>query len=181
MAAGAQGSGDALGGRRRLAVWGGAAVLMVLPVLAMRVTSEMAWDLGDFIFLGILLALVCGSYELAARVSDRRAYHVGFGLALIATFFQLWINLAVGIIGSENNPANLLFSAVLAIAVLGALLARLRPLGMARAMIVTAVAQATVFVIALVGGLGFTGPITVFFVALWLTAAWLFSKAAREA
>jgi hypothetical protein len=51
---------------------------------------------------------------------------------------------------------------------------------MARAMVATALAQALVFAAALIAGLGFTGPITVFFAALWLTSAWLFRKAARE-
>ena len=34
---------------------------------------------------------------------------------------------------------------------------------------------------ALAAGLGFTGPITVFFCSLWLTAAALFRRAARAA
>nr|MBA3525748.1 hypothetical protein [Sphingomonas sp.] len=34
---------------------------------------------------------------------------------------------------------------------------------------------------ALIAGLGFTGPITVFFTALWLIAAWLFQRAGRGA
>ncbi len=51
---------------------------------------------------------------------------------------------------------------------------------MARAMVAAAIAQVLVFVFALVGGLGFTGPITVFFTALWLIAGWLFRKAASE-
>ena len=47
-------------------------------------------------------------------------------------------------------------------------------------MAATSVAQALAFVIALIAGLGFTGPITVFFAALWLIAAWLFRKAAPD-
>jgi hypothetical protein len=52
---------------------------------------------------------------------------------------------------------------------------------MAVAMAVAAGGQVLVAVIALGGGFGFTGPITVFFGGLWLAAAWLFRKAAREA
>ncbi len=48
-------------------------------------------------------------------------------------------------------------------AALGAVLARFRPLGMARAMAATGIAQIFAFVVALATGLGFTGPITVFF------------------
>lgn len=51
---------------------------------------------------------------------------------------------------------------------------------MAGALLATAMAQGLVAVIALIAGLGFTGPITGFFAALWLASAWLFRKAARE-
>ena len=50
---------------------------------------------------------------------------------------------------------------------------------MARAMIATAAAQVMVFVIALVAGWGFTGAITVFFLAFWLVSPRLFQNAAR--
>lgn len=165
--------------RERLAVWGGAAALMVLPVLAVRSIEELTSDPGDFMFLAIMLAGVGIAYELSARVTDRNAYWAGVGLALAAALLSVWINLAVGIIGSEDNPANLIYVAVLAVAALGAVLARFRPLGMARAMVATAAAQALAFLVALVAGLGFTGPITIFFAALWLLSASLFRRAAR--
>ena len=47
-------------------------------------------------------------------------------------------------------------------------------------MVATALAQALVSVIALIAGLGDTLILTGFFVALWLTSARLFRKAARE-
>lgn len=46
-------------------------------------------------------------------------------------------------------------------------------------MVGTALAQALVAVIALIAGLGYTLILTGFFVALWLTSARLFRKAAR--
>lgn len=171
---------EGIGGRYRLAVWGGAAALMLLPLFAMRVMDGMIWDPGDFVFLGILLIGVGAAFELAARVSQRRAYLVAVGIALAASFLSIWINLAVGIIGSEDNPANLIYAGVIAVALVGAVVARLRPLGMAGAMVAAAIAQALAFVFALVAGLGFTGPITVFFVTLWLLSAWLFRRAAAH-
>lgn len=153
---------------------------MLLPVLALRSIEEVAWDPGDFMFLAILLGGVGIAYELAARVTDRSAYLAAAAIALAAAFLSTWINLAVGIIGSEDNPANWIYAGVLAVALAGAALARFRPLGMARAMVAAAIAQALAFVTALAAGLGFTGPITVFFAALWLMAAWLFRRSARE-
>ena len=79
----------------------------------------------------------------------------------------------------RDNDANLMYYGVLAVGLIGALMARFEPQGMARAMIATAVAQGLVFVIALVAGWGFTGPITLFFVAFWLVSARLFQNAAR--
>lgn len=167
---------------QRTKVWGGAAALMLLPLLIVRGVDGAAWDSpGDFIFLAILLAGVGIAYEVAARVRDRRAYAAAVGLALWAGLLSTWINLAVGIIGSEDNPANLLYAGVLGVAAVGAVLARFRAEGMARAMIAAAIAQVLVLLVALAAGLGFTGPITVFFAALWLISAWLFSRAARVA
>ena len=165
----------------RPAVWLGAASLMVLPVVAIRGIDAAAWNPpGDFIFLALLLAGVGIAYELAVRVSDRNAYRVAAGIALVAGLFQIWINLAVGIIGSEDNPANLIYALVLAVAAGGAVVARLRPLGMARTMAATALAQALASAVVWVAGLGFTGPITIFFVGLWFASALLFRRAAGD-
>jgi hypothetical protein len=90
------------------------------------------------------------------------------------------MNLAVGIIGSEENPANLMYGGVLAVGIMGAVLARFQPHGMARALVGTALAQALVAVIALSAGWGSALILTGIFVALWLTSAQLFRKAARE-
>jgi hypothetical protein len=45
-------------------------------------------------------------------------------------------------------------------------------------MAATAVAQIGVFVFAWVAGYGFTGPISLFFTAMWLIAGGLFRRAA---
>ncbi len=63
-------------------------------------------------------------------------------------------NGAVGIIGSEDNDANMLYFGVLAVGVVGALMARFRPIGMMLALIATALAQMLVAVIALTAGWG---------------------------
>lgn len=167
--------------RRRWIVWCGAAALMLLPVLALRGTGEAASEQhGDFVFLGVLLAGVGGAYELAARTPEQSAYRVAVALALASAVLVTWMTLAVGIIGSEDHPANLTYRAVLAMPVIGAALVRFRPRGMAMVMIAAALAQVLIFVIALVAWRAFTGPITIFLAALWLTSAWLFRKAARR-
>ena len=153
---------------------------MLLPVRAIRGVDPAAWDLpGDFMFLALLLTGAGLAYELGARVPDRSAYRAAAVIALAAAFMNVWINLVVGIIGSEDNPANWMYAGVLAVAALGAILARFHPRGMARAMVAAVTAQALVFAVALVVSLRFTGPITAFFAALWLLSALLFHRAAR--
>src|SRR5205085_1358181 len=92
------------------------------------------------------------SYEVVARISENTAYRAASGIAIVTAFLTVWVNLAVGMLGSERNPANLLFGGVLAIALVGALLARFRPRGMARAMQAAATAQAAMALYALLGG-----------------------------
>lgn len=179
MSASARSDRPALGRWYRLPVWIGSAALMLLPVMILRALDQTSWDQGDAVFLAILAGGVGIAYEMAVRVSDRRAYAAGFALAVAATLLQAWINLAVGIIGSENNPANWIYAAVLVVALAATLFARFRPLGMSWAMVAAAAAQLMAFVVALTAGFGFTGPITTFFTALWLLSAWLFRRAAR--
>lgn len=148
----------------------------------------MNWDVLDFAVIIALLAGVGVIYALAARISFSTAYRAAAGVALAAGFILVWINGAVGIIGNENNDANMMFLGILAVAIVGALLARFQPKGMSRALLATALAQVLVAVVALVLELGATGAIwprdllvlTAFFTAMWFTAAVLFRKAARQ-
>jgi hypothetical protein len=171
-----------------MAVWGAAALLLLLPLVAMQVTDEADWDLADFVTFGAMLVTAGGAYELAARQTGNHAYRAAVGVALVTAFILVWMNLAVGIIGTENNSANLMYGGVLAVAIAGAIIARFQPHGMAHAMVATALAQVFVAVIALTAGLGFTGRgglgeiliLTGFFTALWLVCALLFQRVARE-
>lgn len=188
MAGNAENAGGRHGNRWRIVGWGGAALLLLVPLVAMQFTDEVAWDLADFVFAGVMLGAAGLAYELAARKTGNAAYRAAAGVAIAAVFFLIWVNAAVGIIGGEDNPANLMYGGVLAVAFAGAFVARLQPDGMARALVATALAQVLVAAIALAVALGATGPIwpldilgvTGFFAALWLISAWLFRKAARE-
>ncbi|WP_137389052.1 hypothetical protein [Rhodoligotrophos defluvii] len=177
-----------LGRSWRVAAWTSAALLLLLPLVAMQFTDEVNWTMADFAFAGALIVGTGLTFELATRMTGSNAYRAAAGVALAAAFLLVWINAAVGIIGSEDNPANLMYGGVLAIAVIGALIARFKPDGMARALFATALAQALVGVIALAARFGSTAPsfpeaivfLTGFFAALWLISAWLFHKAARQ-
>jgi len=170
------------GGRGwRTAVWGGAAALMLAPAAATRMTDEMAWDSADFILFGIMLALACGAWELAMRKTKSWTYAGGAIVAVGAALLLFLVNGAVGLIGSEDDPVNLLFSGIVTLALGGAIVVRFQALGLARVMAVTAAAQAGTAMLALlivpdVRGFVFA---TAMFVPLWLLSAWLFAKAER--
>ena len=136
---------------------------------------------GDPLFLGFLTLGSLLAFEGAARVRPSWSLLAAVLTAAAAGLLSGWINLAVGIIGSEDNPLNLIFAAPPLVAVLGSALARFRAEGAARAMLAAAAAQLGVMVLLVMVGAGFTGPITVFFVTLWLLSATLFRTAARRA
>jgi hypothetical protein len=176
------------GSRWRIAAWAVAALLLLLPLVAMQFTDEVAWTAFDFAFMGALLGGIGLGFELAVRKTGNAAYRTAAGVALAAAFLLIWINGAVGIIGSEEEDANLLYGGVAAVALIGAIVAGFRPAGMALAMSATALTQALVPVIASTFVPG-SKPLvwspevlvlTGFFIALWLISAWLFRKAARE-
>ena len=174
--------------RWRMAGWATATAFLLLPWVAMKFTDEVNWDVFDFAVFGTMLLGVGIAYELAVRMTGSIAYRAAVGVAAAAAFLLIWVNLAVGIIGSEDNPANLMYGGVLAITVIGAVIGRFQPTGMARVLSATAAAQALVGIIALATGLGSTpsdGPQAVvfstgFFAALWLLSACLFLKAGRK-
>jgi len=164
------------------------AFILLLPLLAMQFTDEVVWDLADFAVAGVLLFGAGLTYELIARKAGNIAYRVGVGVAVAAALLLVWLNLAVGIIGNEESPANLMYIGVLAVGIIGALIARFQPHGMARALFATALAQMLVAVIALAARLGTSGPVwprdvliaTGFFATLWLGSALLFRRASAS-
>jgi hypothetical protein len=159
----------------RLAGWGFAAVLLVLPAVAMQFTSEVDWTTSDFIVMGALLGTIGLTTEFLVRRSGNNSYRIGAVVAMATAFLTIWVNLAVGMIG-EGNPYNLLFGGVLAIALAGSILSNFKSAGMAKSMFAAAAAQA------LAGAGGFaTDPrgalFSMMFALPWILAAGLFRRA----
>lgn len=165
-------------------VWIAAACLLLLPALAMQFfpQSGVNWTALDFAVMGAMLAIACGLYELGAWLSANAAYRAGFGVAVLTAFLTLWVNLAVGMLGSADDSINLMFAGVLCVAAVGALVAALKPAGMSRAMITAAIAQ----LLAVGVGLALREfeprelMLTAMFALPWLVSAALFRKAARD-
>ena len=143
----------------------------------MQFTDEVVWGLADFAVAGALLFGAGLMYELIARKMDNIAYRIAVGIAVATALFLIWMNLAVGIIGTEDNPANLMYGGVVIVGIIGSLIARFRPHGMSRVLFATALAQMLVGVIALIAGMGGTLIPDLFFAALWLGSALFFRRA----
>lgn len=121
-------------------------------------------------------------------MNARAAYLSATALALAAALILAWMIPALGVIGVEGDPADRMYIGVFAVGVIGALIARFRPLGMARALLATALATAVVAVIALLLGKHLS-PVTsvaellginAMFIVLFVGAALLFRHAARQ-
>jgi hypothetical protein len=117
------------------------ALMLLAPLLAMQLTGEVAWSPADFAVAGALLMGTGLAYQVATRMARDAAYRVAVGVALAAALMLVWLMGAVGIVGVEGDPADLMYFGVLAVGIVGTIIARLRPEGMARALIAMALAQ----------------------------------------
>ncbi|KQN25227.1 hypothetical protein ASE86_02940 [Sphingomonas sp. Leaf33] len=179
---------DPLGRRLRIAAWSGAVALLALPFVAMQFTREVQWTALDFVVFGAMLLVAGGAFDLLTRMAGGWPYRIGAAIGVFAGFFLIWVNLAVGIIGSEDNPANQLYALVIAIAVGGAIVSHARPKGMARTFALAAAVQLAIGALALAMGWGEGSRIyprdiigaTLVITTLWLAAAGAFAIAARN-
>jgi hypothetical protein len=161
-----------------------AIVAWMAPALAMVFTDEVNWSPFDFAIFGTLLLAAVASFELLTRHSLQTSYRLAASLAVLAAFVTVWVNLAIGIVGHESQPINLLFFAVLAVGVAGACLARFEASGMGAAMLITAIAQMIAGVIVWASGLGVAqldilAKFSAGMVVIWAVSAGLFFRAAR--
>ena len=170
------------GQRLRVAAWTGAAIFLLVPLIAMRFTDEVAWSAADFALAAILLFGSLGAFEWVVRSTGNPACRAGVALTLAGVLLLVWSNAAVGIVGSEDNPVNAWFFAVPAVGALVATAGRLRPAAMPRTLFAMIVAQWLVAFPALADPSGIAREIvgfTVAFSMIWLAAAVLFVTAAR--
>jgi hypothetical protein len=158
----------------RILGWGTAALVLVLPLV-----SNAPWTASDFAFAAALLGGVGLAFEFIVRRSGTPAYRFGALLTVAAAALTVLINGSVGMIGSEDNPYNLLFLGVPVIALVGAVFARFEAPGMMRATAVAGIAQLA----AGVAGLPTDtrgAVLSMLFAGIWALAAAAFRKAASD-
>lgn len=84
-------------GMWRPVMWAGLAGLLAVPLVAMQLTGEVNWTATDFVFAGILLALVGIGVEIAMRVTRKPLYRVLIAGVVLGGVLVLWADGAVGL------------------------------------------------------------------------------------
>jgi len=71
-------------------------LLLLVPLIAMQFTTEVDWDVFDFIAMGALLLITGFCCEVALRKIKKKGYRlIGVGIILMM-FLLLWGELATG-------------------------------------------------------------------------------------
>lgn len=163
------------------------AALLAIPLLAMVFRlgipdpgsgiEGVNWGPMDFAIMGVLILGSGLLFEYAGSRGGTVAHRAAVAIAVGAGFLLVWANLAVGMIGGENNAANLMYVLVLFVALVGAAIARFEPREASIAMFATAAAHLVVVVIAVVGGMNPELRADAFFIAAWVASALLFRQA----
>lgn len=171
---------DPLAGKLwRIIYWGGAAILLALPALAMQMSDEVNWGSEDFVFAAILFTAVGVALEFTVRKSRDWSYRAAMVGFIGGTFLTFWVNGAVGIIGNEGLDINTAFNVMGLVGIFAAFFVR------AQAGKMTAIAGAHALGVLATGlAAEFTaqpdwGPVLVF-AAGWLIVTLMF-RAARQA
>ena len=181
------------GGRRR-SLWKTPAVITALilgiPLLRSLFAGGWGWDIRAFLLVGAVGTLLFGiglTFQMVIRKLGTPAYRAAVGVALVTVFLLVWGNFVQG--ADDVNPAAFDYFVVPMVGIIGAAMARFQPNGMPRALLVTALVQALVLVIALITRnpqvtpwtaavlRGFGGNAVNFM--LFIASALLFRKAAR--
>ena len=162
----------------RLIGWGVIAALLSLPAIL-----RFPWTAFDFILRSVLLGSVGLGIEFFVRRSGSTFARLGAAVAVIGAFLTIWVNLAVGMIGAQDNPYNLLFIGLLVAVALGGFAVRLKPSAMVWLLSSAALLHRAIAL----GGLSADpggAPFAAFFAIFWLLGAALYRGAAvgeREA
>jgi hypothetical protein len=164
------------------------ALILSVPLIAMQFTTEVDWSIGDFIVMGLLIFGTGFAYVLVTRLISNLVFRIAIAFALCTTFFMIWANLAVGLIGSGPHAGNLMYLGVIAVGIIGTIFSRFTAVGLERTMYAMAFALVLVAVIALMANMqNYPGSsvteivgVNGFFATLFAVAGLLFRYVAIE-
>lgn len=155
-----------LDNKLRKAGWLLAALVLCIPLVAMQFTNEVNWSAGDFIVAAVIIGGIGLMAEFLVRISRDGYYRAGAACALAAVFLTVWSNLAVGIIGSEDNMYNVWYFGLVLLAILGSAIVQFKPAGM------SAVSLGAVAILAVLGLLADDTPARIWPQTAFLATPW---------
>ncbi len=129
-------------GKTTLRVALGALALLMVPLVASQLVPGWNWNAGSFVIVYLLFFGTGMAYAVIARKMGAWSYKAGVGVALVAGFALGWSNMVQ--VADSGHPENLVYYSVLAVGVVGALLARLQARGLARTSFVMAATLALI-------------------------------------
>lgn len=154
--------------------------LLLIPFIAMQFTNEVEWSFSDFVMGGALIFATGMAYQFVRSKSEKLLYRIAFGITIFTSLLIVWSNLAVGIIGSEENPANLLYFIVVGLVGSGSFIAKFKAEKMYFVMLAVALTQLILTAIILFAFSNINALeviiINMFFVGSWITSAMLFKS-----
>ena len=74
--------------------------LLLIPFIAMQFSSEVVWTASGFIIMGILLLVTGLGIDLVLRKVSSSKNRLIMGGIILAVFFMIWAELAVGVFGT---------------------------------------------------------------------------------
>lgn len=119
----------------------GTGLILLIPVV-LTLLAIWHWRPGAFVLAFVLLLGDAGlTYGMVTKkMMSNKAYRFAVGAALAAVFILARMNAVVGgILG--DDPANMMYFGVLLVGFIGAVIARLEPQGMSRALFATALVR----------------------------------------
>lgn len=111
---------------------------LLVPFVAMQFTNDVQWSVLDFVVAGAMIFGAGNVLVVALRQAGHIVYRAGMVIAVGTTFLMLFVNLAVGLIGSGPNAGNLMYGVTGVVFLAGLFLSKLKPAGMERTMFSTA-------------------------------------------
>lgn len=86
--------------KRSAVVLGSVGMVLFAPLVAMQFSSQVDWDLADFLVAGALLALAGFAIDFTLRRTESSKGRLLIIGGIVLVLLLIWIELAVGIFGS---------------------------------------------------------------------------------
>ena len=77
-----------------------AATILLLQAVAMQFNAEIVWTASDFILAAAMIVGAGLVFVVASRLLRSTRQRVIFGIVLAVAFLLVWVEMAVGLIGS---------------------------------------------------------------------------------